>query len=119
VESTLTSLSLTAVADEQLARAWQSNSGRSAHTIYGGHEHFLRQTVIAVIAGRELGEHYGPGEATLQVLAGSVKVSAGGETWEGAVGDFLVIPAVRHSLAAVEDSVVLLTVRADSRDGIT
>ena len=112
------SLSLTAVADEQLARARQSNSGRSAQTIYGGHDHFLRQTVIAVVAGRELGEHYGPGEATLQVLNGEVKVSAGTESWDGAVGDFLIIPAVRHSLQAVDDSVVLLTVRADSRDGI-
>src|ERR1700761_8227683 len=99
METALTSLSLTAAADEQLARARQSNSGRSAQTIYGGHEHFLRQTVIAVVAGRELGEHYGPGEATLQVLAGSVKVTAGSDAWEGGIGDFLVIPAVRHSLA--------------------
>jgi len=112
------SLSLTAVADEQLARARQSNSGRSAQTIYGGHDHFLRQTVIALVAGRELGEHYSPGEATLQVLNGEVRVSAGTESWDGAVGDFLIIPAVRHSLQAVDDSVVLLTVRADSRDGI-
>ena len=69
------SLSLTAVADEQLARARQSNSGRSAHTIYGGHEHFLRQTVIALVGGRELAEHESPGEATLQVVTGAVKVS--------------------------------------------
>jgi quercetin dioxygenase-like cupin family protein len=45
-------------------------------------------------------------------------VSAGTQSWGGAVGDFLIIPAVRHSLQAVDDSVVLLTVRADSRDGI-
>lgn len=112
------SLSLTAVADEQLARARQSNSGRSAQTIYGGHEHFLRQTVIALVGGRELGEHHSPGEATLQVLTGEVKVSAGSESWQGAIGDYLIIPAVRHSLQAVDDSVVLLTVRADSREGI-
>ena len=49
------SLSLTAVADEQLARARQSNSGRSAQTVYGGHEHFLRQTVIALIGGTRTG----------------------------------------------------------------
>jgi quercetin dioxygenase-like cupin family protein len=110
------SLSLTAVADEQLARARQSNSGRSAQTIYGGHEHFLRQTVIAVLAGRELAEHESPGEATLQVLTGQVKVTADDQSWEGAIGDFLVIPPVRHSLQAVEDAVVLLSVRADSRD---
>ena len=71
------SLSLTAVADEQLARARESSSGRSAQTIYGGHEHFLRQTVIALIEGHELSEHYGPGEGTLQVLQGQGTVSAG------------------------------------------
>jgi quercetin dioxygenase-like cupin family protein len=112
------SLSLTAVVDEQLARARQSNSGRSAQTIYGGHEHFLRQTVMAILAGHEMAEHNSPGEATLQVLQGEVKVSAGSDTWEGAIGDFLIIPPVRHSLEAVDDSVVLLTVRADSRAGI-
>jgi len=112
------SLSLTAVADEQLARARQSNSGRSAQTIYGGHEHFLRQTVIAVVAGRELGEHYGPGEATLQVLQGRVTVTVGDDSWTGAVGDFVVLPAPLQSVLAVDDSVMLLSVRADSREGI-
>jgi quercetin dioxygenase-like cupin family protein len=112
------SLSLTAVVDEQLARARQSNSGRSAQTIYGGHEHFLRQTVIALLAEHELAEHNSPGEATLQVLEGEVKVSAGSDSWQGAIGDFLIIPPVRHNLQAIDDSVVLLTVRADSRDGI-
>jgi quercetin dioxygenase-like cupin family protein len=113
------SISLTAVVDEQLARARQSSSGRAARTIYGGHDHFLRQTVIAIVAGRELGEHLSPGEATLQVLEGTVKVNCGSDSWQGAVGDFLVIPSGRHSVDAVEDSAVLLSVRADSRDGST
>ena len=112
------SFSLTAVADEQLARARQSHSGRAAHTVYGGRDHFLRQTVIAILEGRELSEHESPGEATLQVLRGRVKVHAGRDTWGGGIGDFLIIPPVRHSLSAIEDSVVLLSVRADSRDGI-
>jgi quercetin dioxygenase-like cupin family protein len=112
------SLSLTAVADEQLARARQSNSGRSAQTIYGGHEHFLRQTVIAVVAGRETSDHYGPGEATLQVLQGRVTVTVGDDSWTGAVGDFVVLPAPLQSVLAVDDSVMLLSVRADSREVI-
>lgn len=111
------SISLTAVVDEQLARARQASSGRAAQTIYGGHDHFLRQTVIAIVAGHELGEHLSPGEATLQVLEGTVKVNCRGDSWEGAVGDFLVIPPGRHSVDAMEDAVVLLSVRADSRDG--
>lgn len=113
------SKSLTAVADEQLARARQSHSGRAAQTIHGGHDHFLRQTIIALLGGHELGEHSSPGEATLQVLQGQVKLSAGDDAWEGGVGDFVVIPPARHSLLAVEDSAVLLTVRADSREGIS
>ena len=37
-----------AVADEQLEIARSAHAGRSAHTIYGGHDHELRQTVIAL-----------------------------------------------------------------------
>ena len=112
------SMSLIAVADDQLARARQSSSGRAAHTVYGGHDHFLRQTVIAIVGGHELGEHESPGEATLQVLRGRVKVHAGADAWDGAEGDFLVIPPVRHSVEAVQDSVLLLSVRANSRESV-
>ncbi|MGH3970383.1 MAG: LuxR family transcriptional regulator, partial [Mycobacterium sp.] len=37
-------ISLTALAREQLAAAHRAGSGRSAHTVYGGHQHTLRQT---------------------------------------------------------------------------
>ena len=43
--------SLDALAHRQLELAAAAPSGRSAHTVYGGHEHVLRQTVIALIAG--------------------------------------------------------------------
>lgn len=107
-------LSLTAVGDEQLAIARGLSSGRAAHTIRGGHEHFLRQTVIALVGGRETSVHRSPGEATLQVLQGQIKVTAGDATWQGAIGDFAIIPAGTHSVLAVEDSVMLLTTRADT-----
>jgi hypothetical protein len=57
--------SLTALAREQLKLAKQAASGRSADTVYGGHEHVLRQTLIAMVADRGLGEHENPGEATV------------------------------------------------------
>lgn len=57
--------SLTALAREHLANAHATGSGRSAETVYGGNEHLLRQTVMALVAGRELDEHDSPGEATL------------------------------------------------------
>lgn len=104
------STSLTTVADEQLAAARTGHSGRAAHTVLGGHEHALRQTVIALRAGQDLAEHDSPEEATLQVLVGSVRLVVGDEQWQGRPGDLAVIPPERHSLHADEDSAVLLTV---------
>ncbi|MDN4163099.1 cupin domain-containing protein [Nocardioides abyssi] len=107
--------SMTALVEEHLAKARAADAGRSAHTTYGGQEHRLRQTLIALAAGHRLGEHDSPGEATLQVLRGSVRLHAGAETWDGAEGDLLVIPAERHDLEAVADAAVLLTVVTGTR----
>ena len=103
-------VSLTTLIDEHLAAARTAGSGRSAHTVHGGHEHALRQTVIALTAGSGLAEHNSPGEATLQVLRGRVRLTTAGQSAEAAAGDLLVIPPERHSLDALDDSAVLLTV---------
>lgn len=102
--------SLTALVRDHLAAASAASSGRSAHTIYGGHEHALRQTLIALTAGSHLDEHESPGEATLQVLHGRVTLVAADDRSDCSVGDLAIIPESRHALEAVEDSVVLLTV---------
>ena len=96
--------------DDLTARALEASSGRAARTIRGGHENALRETVIALRAGHELAEHEAPHEATLQVLRGRVRLIAGADVWEGASGDHLTVPPSRHSLEAIEDAVVLLTV---------
>jgi quercetin dioxygenase-like cupin family protein len=103
-------ISLDAVAREQREKAAATGSGRAAETVYGGHEKTLRQTVIGLIAGAELTEHENPGDATVFVLAGRVQLKSGETTWDGRDGDLLVVPDARHSLLAVEDSAVLLTV---------
>jgi quercetin dioxygenase-like cupin family protein len=103
-------ITLTALAREHVAGAERATSGRSAHTVYGGHEHVLRQTLIALNAGRTLDEHENPGEATLQVLHGRVRLTAGKFAWEGSTGDLIIVPNSRHSLEAIETSTVLLTV---------
>ncbi len=102
--------SLSRLGDEQLATAREPGSGRAAVTVFGGQQHDLRQTLIALAEGRALGEHDAPDEATLQVLSGRVRLHAGAETWEGVEGDYLVIPSMRHDLEAITDAVVLLTV---------
>ncbi|GAA3640440.1 cupin domain-containing protein [Microlunatus ginsengisoli] len=104
------SVSLSTLADEQLAVARDAPARRAAHTVHGGQGCDLRQAVLALLAGCELRDHESPGEATLQVLRGQVKLSTATETWEGGAGDLVTIPAGRHSLAAIEDAAVVLTV---------
>lgn len=103
-------LSLEALARTHAQQAAENPAGRSATTVHGGHEYVLRQTLIALVAERGLSEHESPGEATLHVLRGRVRLDAGDDGWEARTGDLLIIPPVRHSLTALEDSVVLLTV---------
>lgn len=103
-------LSLDALAREQLRKASAAGSGRSADTVYGGHEKTLRQTVIALTAGTTLADHENPGEATVLVLGGRVRLAGVGVSWEGRNGDLIVVPQSRHSLEALTDATVLLTV---------
>lgn len=109
----MTNTSLTALAREQLelaTAATSGRSGRSAHTVFGGGERSLRQTMIAMTAGRKLDEHSNPGEATVHVLHGRVRLEAGQASWEGASGHLTDVPDALHSLLAVEDAVILFAV---------
>lgn len=112
-------LSLDALVREQMARASTTGGGRSADTVYGGHERALRQTILALTAGSTQTEHENPGEATVYVLHGRVRLAAGEASWEGRRGDLLIVPQSRHILQALEDSAVLLTVakHAQTRAG--
>src|SRR4029450_10954946 len=103
-------LSLEALAREQMKAATAAPAGRSARTVYGGHEHVLRQTLMALTAGASMSEHENPGEATVQVLHGRVRLVADAVAWEGRDGDLLIVPQAPHTLHALEDAAVLLTV---------
>ncbi|MDG6108631.1 cupin domain-containing protein [Dactylosporangium aurantiacum] len=103
-------LPLSSLADQHLATARGASSGRSAQTVYGGHEHTLRQVLLALARGQGLDEHESPGEATLHVLRGRVRLSTADDSVEADAGELLVIPDARHALHALDDAVVLLTV---------
>ena len=85
-EDTMQKESLTALVRHHLETASTASSGRSAHTIYGGHEHVLRQTLIALARRLEPGRAREPGEATVQVLHGRVTLVAGENRWNGSPG---------------------------------
>jgi quercetin dioxygenase-like cupin family protein len=101
--------SLDALAREQLDAARSSAAARAAATLYGGHDHALRQTVIALRADAVMSEHENPGEATVLVLSGRVVLTAGNDSWEAAEGDFVAVPDELHTVRAAEDSVILLS----------
>ncbi|MDQ2873630.1 MAG: cupin domain-containing protein [Actinomycetota bacterium] len=103
-------ISLDALATQQLQLAAAHGGRPAADTVVGGHERVLRQTVIGMLAGSELGEHENPGEAAVHVLRGRVRLSSGEVSWEGRAGDLLKVPDARHSLHALEDSAISLTV---------
>jgi uncharacterized protein (DUF2249 family)/quercetin dioxygenase-like cupin family protein len=110
VENDMPKKSLTALVRHHLDHAKDASSGRSAETVFGDHVHVLRQTLIALRAGRRLGEHDNLSEATVQVLEGRVVLTSGAASWSGWRGDLMTLPPGRNSLEAVEDAVILLTV---------
>jgi quercetin dioxygenase-like cupin family protein len=103
-------ISLEALARQQVKLAATAAGGHTADTVFGGHEKVLRQTMIGMVAGARLSEHENPGEATALILHGRVRLHAAHHSWEGTRGDLLIMPDNRHSLEALEDSAVLLTV---------
>lgn len=106
------STNLETLADELIAAAHAADSGRASRTVHGGTGHPLRQTVLALVAGRALAEHDSPGDATLQVVRGRLRLTAGELSWEGRAGELVTIPPSRHGLTALEDAVAVLTVVA-------
>lgn len=101
--------SLDALAREMGQRAAEASSGRAARTVYGGHETRLRQTVIALRADAHLAEHANPGDTTLLVITGRLRLRAGEVSWEGRDGDLLAVPDAPHSVDALTDTAFLLT----------
>ena len=108
--------SLSAAGGQQMRLACDSKSGRAARTIIGGSGSSLRHTIVALTAGTTLVEHENPREATIIVLEGRVRLEAAEADRCGRDGDLLVVPQSRHSLQALTDATVRLTVAKSSRE---
>lgn len=101
--------SLDALARDLGQRAAEAGNGRAARTVYGGHEKRLRQTVIAMRSGARLAEHANPGDTTVLVINGRLRLWSGEISWEGREGDLLVVPDASHWVEALTDAAFLLT----------
>jgi quercetin dioxygenase-like cupin family protein len=110
VPETTTPVDLTRLADELREQAAAADSGRATHVFHAVPGGSLAQVLLVLLAGRDLSEHENPGEALLHVLRGRVLLTAGDDSWELGGGEHIVIPQQRHSLHALEDAAVLLTV---------
>ncbi len=96
-------------AEALLQQARDKSAGRAARHLSGGPESTMTHTVIALVQGSTLAEHENPGEATVLVLSGDIRLDSESGSAEGHQGDLLIIPPERHSLAALTDSAVMLT----------
>lgn len=95
--------------NELLRKARDSSAGRAAHKIAGGPGTRMTQTIVALTVGSRLDDHENPGEATLQILKGEVSVSTEHKSVSLRKGQLLIIPDMRHNVAALTDAVILLT----------
>ena len=98
------------VGSAQLRISKDAAAGRSSATLLGGHDHALRQTVIAIVEGQVMQIHNSPIEATLLLLTGSVDIVTDDEGIELAPGDLVVLPGGPHTITARFDTTALLTV---------
>jgi quercetin dioxygenase-like cupin family protein len=110
----MSTVDLQELAADLLDRAARGSAHRAASTLPHPVDG-LRQTLVALLAGAELGEHESPGPASLLVIRGRVRIVAGDSTTELAAHEFSPVPDRRHSLHADEDSLVLLSVAVPDR----
>lgn len=99
---------LNELTESHLAQARDNENGRSAELV--AHDRELRQTVIALAEGVRLPAHNSPPAASIQVLAGSIRVELGEEMQgEFVAGELWILTHERHSVLALEDCAFLLT----------
>lgn len=102
---------LTVLTANLLAQAEGVSARRSSSTLISGAAQ--RVTLTALLSGAELGEHVAPRAASLQVLSGEIEVLAGDRRMPITAGGLVAVPRQRHSLRAITDAAILLTVAVD------
>lgn len=95
----------------------EDSAGASTALIKNDAVHILR---LAVTAGHKIPTHSAPGELIVQCLSGRVDFTCLGETQEIAAGQILYVPRSEpHSVAGVEDSLLMLTIFLSPIDNVS
>ncbi|WP_418276469.1 cupin [Isoptericola jiangsuensis] len=98
---------LDSLTEYHLEKARTTDHGRSAEVLV--HDGPLRQTLLALAAGVELGEHNSPPAASILALRGRLRVTALDGDDDVPAGQLRVLTHERHAVTALEDSAFLLT----------
>jgi quercetin dioxygenase-like cupin family protein len=106
----MTTVHLQDAARELLGSLAQQPSGRAAKTLSPGAHAPLKQTLLALGAGHHLQDHRAPGQASIEVLIGRVRLTVGADELTLEAGHWAPIPPEVHGMVADVDSVALLTV---------
>ncbi|WP_125776023.1 cupin [Antribacter gilvus] len=93
--------------DAHQTTALASPNGRSTEVVL--HDGPLRQSILALKAGVELGEHNAPPAASILVLRGRVRVTALDGDEEIGPGELRALTHERHGVLALEDCAFFLT----------
>ncbi|HET7474479.1 MAG TPA: cupin domain-containing protein [Dermatophilaceae bacterium] len=99
---------LAALGAELLDQAKASPHRRVSRLVVTGPRQ--RAVLMALGEGGELGEHDSPAAATFHVLRGRARLRSGDTEWVVEAGCLVEIPPERHSVTALTDCLVLLTV---------
>lgn len=110
-------LDLARAASELLDEARGLAAGRSARTLTPGAGAPLKQTLLALTAGTQLEDHTAPGPTTLVGVAGTAILATQAGRLVLTEGVWTGCPRGQHSLEAVSDAVVLITVAPEREVG--
>ena len=94
---------------ELLAVAAVAADGRASRTLTLPAAYPLRQTLFALLEGRQQRDPHCQGSVTLQVLAGKVRCTTPHGAWDVATGGWSALPAGPWGIEARTDAVVMVT----------
>jgi len=102
-------LSLSEIADDQIALARDAEAGMSGYEVHDDGSP-VQHTVLAMTAGQRIEVNHAPQHASALVISGRIVMRTADGPADGMTGDLFVVSGEPHSVTSREDSVLLITV---------